>query len=125
MSKVSRRLTIVVLGPLKDWPEIQKLEEQGHTIFCSPSITEPVPPGHPAAGVLLKRLEEADLIIGPQCWYFDIKHRKYLTQAIKQARLKRYGIPAKKAGKKDVKDNITDGSGDDTSSVAAAKEHSE
>ncbi len=100
MSKVSRRLTIVVLGPLKDWPEIQKLEEQGHTIFCSPSITEPVPPGHPAAGVLLKRLEEADLIIGPQCWYFDIKHRKYLTQAIKQARLKRYGIPAKKAGKK-------------------------
>jgi len=101
MGKVSRRLTIVVLPPLGEWPEIQKLSDQGHLVYTDPSITEFVPPGHPAAGVLLKRLAEADLIIGPNCWYFDTKHRKYLTAAIKQARLKRYGTPQRKTDKKD------------------------
>ncbi len=91
MGKVSRRLTIVALPPVSEWPEIAKLREQGHTIidcFEQPEV------------LTLASVREADLIIGPQCWYFDIKHRKYLTSAIKQARLKRYGVPAKKAGKK-------------------------
>ena len=99
MGKVSRRLTIVVFPPLDEWPEIAKLEEQGHTVLRIPEVL-------PTKGSVVTRIELVDLIIGPQCWYFDIKHRKYLTQAIKQARLKRYGIPAKKAGKKNVKDDI-------------------
>ena len=89
MGKVSRRLTIVVFPPLGEWPEIVKLEEQGHNVH---TIDEEDKENLIAVKILL----EADLIIGPQCWYFDVKHRKYLTQAIKQARLKRYGKPKKK-----------------------------
>jgi len=100
MGKVSRRLTIVVFPPLDEWPEIVKLEEQGHTIvrttaegFDSYFEVTPLTEGESKLSNLFK---EADLVIGPQCWYFDVKHRKYLTLAIKQARLKRYGKPKKK-----------------------------
>jgi len=103
MGKVARRLTIIALPPLGAWPEIVKLEEQGHTIISDILITDPVTMDHPALKVWFTKLSEADLIIGPQCWYFDTQHRKYLTLAIKQARLKRYGPPVKKANKKDGK----------------------
>jgi len=103
MGKVSRRLTIVVFPPLGDWPEIVKLEEQGHEIV---RITENTPP---------MSLLSADLVLGPPCWYFDQKHRKYLTSAIKQSRLHRYGTPQRKAGKTDAEDdNIPFGDGPDT-----------
>jgi len=124
MGKVSRRLTIVVFPPLSDWPEIAKLEEQGHTILRVPVrefVTTTIAVELRSAE-FINTLLDADLVIGPQCWYFDTKHRKYLTQAIKQSRLRRYGTPQRKAGKKDAEDDITDGSGDDTSSIAAAKE---
>jgi len=66
MSKVAKPLTIVVFPPLDDWPEIEKLEKQGHTIIR-------VKFGEPVSG-----LAEADIVLGPRCWYFDSKHRKYL-----------------------------------------------
>jgi len=107
MGKVSRRLTIVVFPPLGDWPEVVKLEEQGHKIIKidgSDHVDDPLNPGHMVPGRHVysgSDLLDADLIIGPQCWYFDTKHRKYLTQAIKQARLRRYGAPQRKVDKKD------------------------
>ena len=108
MGKVSRRLTIVVFPPLDEWPEIAKLEEQGHTIIRTNTSEF-------QEGVLsAEAFATADLIIGPQCWYFDHRHKKYLTQAIKQSRLKRYGTPAKKKGKKNVEDNSTDTDADFT-----------
>ena len=82
------RLTIVVFPPLGEWPEIEKLEKQGHTII---RLDKGVSPEFSQVDI-----SNADLVLGPPCWYFDEKHRKYLTQAIKQARLKRYGKPKKK-----------------------------
>jgi len=97
MGKVSRRLTIVVFPPLGDWPEIAKLEEQGHTIERMPDVVGPDEDFMMRASILAN----ADLVLGPPCWYFDAKHRKYLTSAIKQARLRRYGAPQRKEPKKD------------------------
>ena len=111
MGKVSRRLTIVVFPPLDDWPEIEKLEEQGHTIV---KMVDRLGSADECNDIHVATCH-ADLIIGPQCWYFDVKHRKYLTQAIKQARLRRYGAPQRKAGKMDAEDdNIPFGPGPDT-----------
>ncbi len=90
MGKTSRPLTIVVFTPLCDWPEIKKLEEQGHTI------------------VRLWDDSNADLILGGSAWLMDHLHRKYLPLALKAARMKKYGKPRKKAGKneKDIDDDI-------------------
>ena len=99
MGKVSRRLTIVVFPPLGDWPEIVKLEKQGHTIVK-------IGPDYAATSDKIAAMWEADLIIGPPCWYFDVKHRKYLTQAIKQSRLKRYGKPKKKEADDEKPDSV-------------------
>jgi len=76
MAKTSKLLTIVVSDDLADWSEIAKLEEQGHTIVW---------------------LAVADLVIGPQCWLMTDRHRKYLSLAIKAARLRKY--PPKKGAK--------------------------
>jgi len=113
MGKVSRRLTIIVFPPLDKWSEVVKLGEQGHRIIADIHITDG---DHPAPfDVAWGIIKNADLIIGPQCWMFDQKHRRYLTQAIKQARIKRYGAPSKKAGKKDAEDaDIPFGDGPDT-----------
>jgi len=101
MGKVSRRLTIVVFPPLSEWSEIEKLEEQGHQIIRTHGI------GETPIQITLDKIP--DLVIGPNCWYFDVKHRKYLTLAIKQARLKRYGKPQKKEDKNEKSSiNLTD-----------------
>ena len=88
MGKVSKPLTIVVFSPLDEWPEIVKLEKQGHKILY-PGDFETTP----AADV--------DIIMGPRCWYMTELHRKHLTQAIKQARLRKYGTIAKRKKGKD------------------------
>lgn len=102
MGKVSRRLTIVVFPPLGEWPEIVKLEEQGHEI-----VYVPFKGSNDIIG-FQDLIATADLVIGPRCWYLDARHRKYLTNAIKQSRLRRYGTPQRKAGKKDAEDTSVD-----------------
>ena len=113
MGKVAKPLTIVVFPPLDEWPEIEKLEKQGHVIV---KLTENSCFGESGDFLIdgakywvnLTRLTEADIIIGPRCWYLTELHRKHLTQAIKQARLRRYGTITKKRkkGDDDEKDDI-------------------
>ncbi len=90
MGKVAKPLTIVVFPPLDEWPEIEKLEKQGHTII------RPIKEYTDLFG-----WDAADIILGPRCWYMTELHRKHLTQAIKQARLRRYGTITKKRKKGD------------------------
>ncbi len=107
MGKVSKPLTIVVFSPLDEWPEIEKLEKQGHTIVK----LSPLPNGYTSNiksnSDVISLIVEADIILGPRCWYMTPLHRKHLTDAIKQARLRRYGTIAKKRKKGD-KDEDTE-----------------
>ena len=95
MGKVAKPLTIVVFPPLDEWPEIVKLEKQGHTIIRTNTVE--FQEGVSAA----ERFATADIIMGPHCWMMTELHRKHLTQAIKQSRLRRYGTITKKRKKGD------------------------
>lgn len=97
MGKTTRKLTIVALPPCDEWPELAKLAEQGHIVIRLSVIS------FKDCDEQIKAFEGADLIIGANAWYMDHQHRKYLTEAIKASRLKRYGKPKikKKGGKKD------------------------
>ena len=88
MGKVAKPLTLVVFSPLDEWPEIVKLEKQGHTIVR-------ITPDSSYTGDYIVALKKADIIMGPRCWYMTELHRKHLTQAIKQSRLRRYGTITK------------------------------
>jgi len=90
VGKSPKPLTIVVFPPLDEWPEIVKLEEQGHEIIKLPKDALEY------AEALGADIAEADIIMGPRCWYMTGLHRKHLTQAIKQARLRKYGTIAKR-----------------------------
>ena len=92
MGKVAKPLTIVVFPPLDTWPEFEKMEKQGHTII---NMSE----SYPTSDII-----DCDIILGPRCWYMTELHRKHLTQAIKQARLRRYGTITKKRKKGDDDD---------------------
>ena len=67
----TRPLRIYVTDVLHCWPEIQKLEAQGHYITSE--------------------ADDADLVLGPNCWCMDDLHRQYLPLAIKAARIRKYG----------------------------------
>ena len=102
MGKVAKPLTIVVFSPLDEWPEIVKLRDQGHNVVSFHHIEGGVRTG--GADCLsdaVSLMVEADIILGPRCWYMTELHRKHLTQAIKQARLRRYGTITKKRKKGD------------------------
>ena len=106
MGKVSKRLTIVVFSPLDEWPEIVKLRDQGHNVISF----IPIEKGFRIEGCgelsdAVSLMVEADIILGPRCWYMTGLHRQHLTQAIKQARLRKYGTISKKRGKKDEEEN--------------------
>ena len=90
MGKVAKPLTIVVFSPLGEWPEIEKLEKQGHKIIQVGNVP-----------YVQETLANADIIMGPRCWMMTELHRKHLTQAIKQSRLRRYGTITKKRKKGD------------------------
>ena len=105
MGKVAKPLTIVVFSPLGEWPEIVKLEKQGHNVISF----IPIEGGFRTTGCddlsdAVSLMTEADIIFGPRCWYMTELHRKHLTQAIKQARLRRYGTITKKRKKGDDDD---------------------
>jgi hypothetical protein len=84
MGKTSKRLTIVALSPVNDWPELATLEAQGHTILRATAADK-----MPAVWSL-----QADVILGPACWRMDEAHRKYLPLAI--ATVRRIKYPPKK-----------------------------
>ena len=109
MGKVAKPLTIVVFPPLDEWPEIVKLEKQGHTII-KPSEGGPIAIREGTGMALAKALWEADIILGPRCWMMTPLHRRHLTDAIKQARLRRYGTIAKKRKKGDKDEENVDSS---------------
>ncbi len=101
MGKVAKPLAIVVFSPLDEWPEIVKLEKQGHEIIKLPDDALKY------AEALGADIAAADIILGPRCWYMTELHRKHLTQAIKQARLRRYGTITKKRKKGDDNEENT------------------
>ena len=98
MGKVAKPLTIVVFSPLDEWPEIEKLEKQGHEIVDIPGYAMQYGESVESFANLISG---ADIILGPQCWMMTPLHRRHLTDAIKQARLRRYGTIAKKRKKGD------------------------
>ena len=101
MGKVAKPLTIVVFSPLDEWPEIKKLEKQGHTVVTLKPLDKGYTSNISPDSDLLSLIAEADIIFGPRCWYMTELHRKHLVSAIKQARLRRYGTISKLKDKKD------------------------
>ena len=100
MGKVAKPLTIVVFSPLSEWPEIEKLEKQGHIILKGPHAPAEFEDLDPDSCVeFYCKLSRADIILGPRCWYLTELHRKHLQAAIKQSRLRRYGTITKKRKK--------------------------
>jgi len=80
VGKTSKPITIVAIGDVALWEELEKLKSQGHKIISLPS------PDVPLESVI----EEADVVLGPNCWRMDPAHRDYLPLAIKEARMLRY-----------------------------------
>ncbi len=101
MGKVAKPLTIVVFSHLDTWPEFEKLEKQGHNVIKLKALPDGYMSNIKPDSDLLSLIAEADIIMGPKCWYLTELHRKHLTQAIKQARLRRYGTITKKRKKGD------------------------
>ncbi len=73
MGKATKLLSIILTQPsMLEWEEVQLLSQQGHTL----SVLEG---------------QEADLIVGPNCWMMTEELRKYLPLAVKAARERVYG----------------------------------
>lgn len=81
MGKTSKPLTIVAIGDVALWEELQKLADQGHTVWRITDNDDTM-----TGEVLLK----ADIVLGPNAWRMDPAHRDYLPLAIKEARMLRY-----------------------------------
>jgi hypothetical protein len=81
VAKAPKLLTLVVLPPADEWPEVAKLAAQGHRIL-SLAEAESIP------------LTEIDGFLGPLCWRLGEQHRKYLPVAVQA--LRRIKYPPKK-----------------------------
>lgn len=109
MGKTPKPITIVVLPPCDEWLELEKLEAQGHIVVRLKAIDGGFSSNIENHEDLLSLIAEADLIIGSTAWHMDHKHRRYLTDALAQARLLKYG-QSTSIGKKVKKDESSDGS---------------
>ena len=96
MGKVAKPLYLVVEPKYLEWPEIEKLGKQGHIVK--------------ALGDSTIEWDLVDTIFSQRAWYMTPLHRKHLTDAIKQARLRRYGTIAKKRKKGDKDEENVDSS---------------
>lgn len=76
MGKTPKPLKIVAFGGIQDWPELVKLKEQSHEIVTAPDAHD---------------LETADLVIGPTAHRMSEDERPWLSEAIIEARRRRYG----------------------------------
>jgi hypothetical protein len=72
---------IVVHPAIAEWPEIQKLGAQGHTIFAS----------WPGGGGPMISFTP-DLVLGPTAHRMSEDERKWLPSALAEARRRRYGV---------------------------------
>jgi hypothetical protein len=80
MGKSQTPLTIAVTdAAMLEWPEIQKLQSQGHTIFL----------GGPHGDLLDQN--NVDGVLGPNCWMMDETLRPFLKVAIQAMRDRRKG----------------------------------
>ena len=77
MGKAPKRLHLLVDESMRQWPEVMKLEEQGHQITS------------------LQLAADVDMVLGPRCWRMYPELRKHLTLAIRAGRLEKYGEPKK------------------------------
>lgn len=104
MGRTPKPLTIIALPPCDTWQELEQLEAQGHIIR---RVTKE------SKAVEAVNLFEADLVIGETAWHLTQKHRRYLTDAIYQSRLRKYGEPSPAKRKKVKKDESVDQSIDE------------
>lgn len=83
MGKAPKLLTILVDNDMTESPLIQQLQEQGHTILTWQD-GEGIPQDGP------------DLVIGRNCWrYFLGWKDSIFKEAIKESRMKKYGVAQK------------------------------
>jgi len=74
MGTAPKRLVILVTDPaIMEWPEIQKLIAQKHTVGVLPSSAPPV-----------------DLVLGPNAQIMDESRRPWFKDAIALARKRKY-----------------------------------
>ena len=97
MGKSSKPLTIVALPPCDQWEELWYLKQKGHTIIRI-SLTQSQSSVEATIGFHI--LQDADIIIGENCWRMGPKHKKYLALALREARMLRYPTGEKRADKK-------------------------
>jgi len=73
VGKASKLLTICVTADyMLEWPEVQKLQAQGHTIIQRDS-------------------GDIDGYLGPDCWMMDTDLRAYIPLAVRAMRERKYG----------------------------------
>ena len=75
MGKTSKPLTLLVDSRIKDWPELQALEAQGHALHWYEH----------------EGWDEYDIVLGPTCHRMSEHERPWLDEAIKEARRLKYG----------------------------------
>lgn len=80
MGKAPKRITILVHPEIAAWEEVQKLSDQGHTIYSTTGDLSDLSPED----------LRPDLILHPNAWRMDAAHRKYLPLAVAAGRAKRY-----------------------------------
>jgi hypothetical protein len=79
MGRTPKPLRILHIG-LK-WEELTALVTQGHTVDDANTIV---------FGDGRANFADYDIILGPTCWLMDDAHRKYVKDAIAEARRRRY-----------------------------------
>lgn len=79
MGKTPRPLTFLVSPELSEWPEFAVLRAQGHVIGTEQDVR-----------LANLAVFAADLILAPNAWRMDHRHRKYLAHAVAAARKVRY-----------------------------------
>jgi len=82
-SKVPKRISILAEDDLADTPELQELAERGHLVVSFGAL--------PAMGLEAPSLAEFDLILSRSACAYAPGLEKWLADAIKGARSRRYG----------------------------------
>ena len=96
MSKTNKPLVVIALPPCNQWPELEKLEAKGHQVIRFGATDKGFSSNLKDHEDLLRLIAEADIVIGARTWRMDHKHRSYLTLALKQVRLVKFGEPKRK-----------------------------
>ena len=100
----TRKPVSLLIHPILDGPEMEKLREQGHKVDIMTTHIPPQTATESPSGYLLNPHAlvdlEYDLILGPNCWWLPPEHIDLLPTALKAARETRYPPTEKKSTKR-------------------------